>query len=167
MCYSQFTGNCNKLRSLSPATCWREAVIYFGSKNYHSKDGRRMETWYLLLHEWTRWLWNVLLRSLLPPMWCLQNCWKDWRIWYSLWIVDLLPSLHWCNALDKEDQEEVQHWGIWPRGCRHLLPLHTLCLVSEFQRDQRQGVILTKHKTKLSYKLEQGLNQSSRPRQTF
>ena len=110
-----------------------------------------METWSLLLHEWTRWLWNVLLRSLLPPMWCLQNCWKDWRIWCSLWIVDLLPSLYWCNALEKEDQEEVQHQWIWPRGCRHLLPLHTLCHVPEFQRDQRKGEILTATKTNLSY----------------
>ena len=104
-----------------------------------------METWSLLLQQW-----NLLLCSLLRPMWGLQDSWKDWGIWHSLWIADLLPSLHWWNALEKEDQEEVQHWGIWPGGCRHLLPVYTMCHLPEFQRDQREGGTL---KTKLRHHL--------------
>ena len=122
------------LRSFSTANCQREVVIYLISWKYHYKDGRRMETWSLLLQQW-----NLLLCYLLRPMWGLQDSRKDWRIRHSLWTVDLLPSLHWWNAVEEANQEEVQHWGIWPRGCRYLLSLHTLCHLPELQRDQRKG----------------------------
>ena len=61
-----------------------------------------METWSLLLQHW-----NLLLCYLLCPMLGLQDSRKDWRTRHSLWTVDLLPSLHWWNAVEEENQEEV------------------------------------------------------------